>query len=421
MAVLGSRISERRDSLRVHLAGDDADRRAAAIAALRAIEEPPIALSEGDFQAGLDGVAVPDVALALFDGNEAAPLGYLQTWAQRQPRPLLIAALEDHSPALMRRALHAGADELLLAPLEPAAVTRVLMKLSENRRRLARGRRGVIYSLASLSGGVGVTTLAGNLALAMAYALDKVAAIVDLDLQNGGQTIFLHLEPAQTIASLVEFTRKLDSLKLEAALCKHPSGVYLLSAPRRFEDSERISDITVGAVLELMTQLFDYVIVDCGRRVDENAIAAWERSEETLYVLDHALTAAAAARRFSELYARLGLRAAAPRYVLNRFEAQNPISEAALSAALGAPIFARIPRADRALERLQLRTQDLWQVAPGGSLARSVEELARRLNASREPLAESGGGLIARLLGAFGARRAGGRERDAGAPSPRGA
>ena len=39
--------------------------------------------------------------------------------------------------------------------------------------------------------------------------------------------------PRQTIASLIEFTSRLDSLKLEAALTKHPSGIYLLAAPRR--------------------------------------------------------------------------------------------------------------------------------------------------------------------------------------------
>lgn len=427
MLALESRTSAHRDVLRVYLAGEEPERRVAALAALREIEGPPLIFSEGDFHAASDAAAAaPDVVMALFGANEAEPLGYLEACAQRDPRPLLVAVLEDRSPALMRRVLHAGADELLFTPLAADAVTRLLMTVREGRWRRDRGQRGTIFSVASLSGGAGVTTLAGNLALAMNYALGKVTAVVDLDLQAGAQAVFLHLEPAQTIASLVEparkldllsiqsgdgyvvdsrmveSTRKLDSLRLEGALCKHPSGVYLLAAPRRFEECDRVSDITVSAVLELMTQLFDCVIVDCGKRVDENAIAAWERSEAVLYVLDQSMAAAALARRFSELFARLGLRDSAPSYVLNRFDAQSPITEAALTRVLGAPPFARMPRADRVLERLQLRGQDLWQTAPHGPLARAVAELARRLADEHEPAA-AGGGLLARWLGRFGA------------------
>ena len=81
----------------------------------------------------------------------------------------------------------------------------------------------------------------------------------------------------------------LDSIRLEGALTRHPSGIYLLAAPKRFEDGERISDLTVMAVFNLMRQLFDFVIVDCGQRIDENVVAAWERSDEVLYVIDPSL------------------------------------------------------------------------------------------------------------------------------------
>ena len=60
----------------------------------------------------------------------------------------------------------------------------------------------------------------------------------------------------------------------------------MLAAPKRIEEGELVSDLTVGTVLELMRQLFDYVIVDCGDHVDENAVAAGERSEHLFYVLN---------------------------------------------------------------------------------------------------------------------------------------
>ena len=106
--------------------------------------------------------------------------------------------------------------------------------------------------------------------------------MVDLDLQTGGLSVFLNLEPERTIMALTEGTRKLDSIQLESALSKHASGIYLLAAPKRIEDSELVTDVTVGATLELMRQLFDFVIVDCGTHIDANTVAAWERSSSSV-------------------------------------------------------------------------------------------------------------------------------------------
>jgi Flp pilus assembly CpaE family ATPase len=393
---------ERRDKLSVALVGGDVERRALAAAALAEIREPLLELSERDFHQHGDGAAAPDVVMALFSGNEAEPLAFLQAQAQRQPGPRLVAILEERSAALMRLALHAGAEEILFAPLETDAVTRVLMKVGEERYRRNR-RRGVVISVASLSGGAGVTTVAGGLALALAYSLDKVVAVVDLDFQKGGQNIFLNLEPAQTIASLIEHVRVLDSIRLESALCKHPSGVYFLAAPRRFEDGERVSDLAVGAVLDLMAELFDYVVVDCGKRVDENSIAAWERSEAVLYVMEQSFVSAAKARRFRDLFERLRLRITAPHFVLNRADAQHQIGEAAVAAALDAPFYARIPRDERTLQRAQLRAQDIWQVAPNGPLARASADLARRLTTRGGP-ERIARGLWSRWFGAAAAQ-----------------
>ena len=308
MATFGVKSSERGRALRVHLIGEDTDLRAEVKDVLQAVKEPTLEVMELSPVAALEEVVIADIAMVIFDDNGAGPLGYLQSRREQLPRPVIFGLLPERSSVMMRRVLHAGADELLFLPLDSIDVTRALMKLSEGRRRAERVVGGTVFAVTSLVGGVGVTTLAANLALAMSYAFGKSAAVVDLDLQNGGLNVALHLDPEQTIASLVEFSTKLDSIKLEAALTKHPSGIYLLAAPKRLEEAERVTDITVGVVLDLMRQLFDFVVVDCGKHVDENAVAAWERSDELLFVVDHSLVSAHGARRFYERrgYQRIG-------------------------------------------------------------------------------------------------------------------
>jgi pilus assembly protein CpaE len=404
--VLGTKTEGRRGALRVLLVGEAEDRRTEVKTALDALGDPPLEIIEAAPGASspTNGGPPADVTMVLFNGgNEEASLNYLQQQSEGSPRPVLFALVHERSPVLMRRILRAGADELLFLPMDAGDATRALLKISETRRRAERQAGGVIIALVSTVGGVGVTSLTANMGLALRYTLNKRVAVVDLDLQTGGLAVFLNLEPERTIMQLCESERKLDSIQLESALTKHPSGIWLLAAPKRIEDSELVSDKNIGPILELMRQLFDYIIVDCGGYIDENAVAVWERSDQVFYLLDQSIAAARCAWRFLDLFGRLGLSGVEPSFILSRHMPHHPISEEQITHTLGRSIYAKVPRDEKLLERIQLRAQDLWQVGPGSPLARSIEELAKKL-AAGEAVVESSGGLVSRLLSAFGGR-----------------
>ena len=406
MSALGKKSNGRPDAIKVQLVGEGEEHRAEVRDALAALGDPALDIWEiaPDPAAAVDSSA--DVTMVVFNGNTDLSLSYLNNQAGLEPRPVLFALLHDRSPDLMKRVLRAGADELLFLPLDPGDATRALLKISETRRREEVHGTGTIISLVSLIGGTGVTSLAANLGLALRYAFDKRVAVVDLDLQTGGLAVFLNLEPERTIMALADGSRKLDSIQLESALSKHASGIYLLAAPKRIEDSELVTDVTVGAILDLMRQLFDFVIVDCGTHVDANTVAAWERSNHLFYVLDQSIGAARCAWRFVDLCGRLGLQGIEPNFILSRFTAGHPISEEQLSHTLAKSIHSRIPRDEKILERVQLSAQDLWQVAPNSPLAKSVEELARRIEVGVEiaATADPTNSIVSRLLNVIGAR-----------------
>ncbi len=396
------------------LIGGDAAERQQVRGALLALNEPQLSLAETEgagapSPAGTGAVAGPDVdvVMVLVGANKDEAVASLQSQERRLPRPAVFALLNEPSEPLIRRVLNAGADEVLPLPLEPHALMRVLLKVSEARRRLLREAGAAVFSLTSVMGGVGVTTLSANLGLALLRATGERVALVDLDLQQGGLGVLFNLSFDRTILPLASLSDKLDSVALESALSRHSTGLYVLAAPRRIEESEQISDVTVGAVLDLMRRLFDYVVIDCGRHIDENAVAAWERSTEVLYVLEQAVGAGRCALRFLELFARLQI-ACESRLVLNRYNPRHPITEAQISATLRRPIYARIPRDDRLMQRVAASAKTAWQVAPRSALVRAYEDLAARLTASRDRKAEAGSasaaGLLDRLLAALGAR-----------------
>ncbi len=401
----------KRGALKVLLVAPDAHRDEV-LESLQALPEPPLDITgkspdalgaSGNGQRKDSGSNV-DVIMVVFHGDEDESLNYLQGAGEQEPRPAIFALLQERSPGLMKRVLRAGADELLFLPLDTEDATRALLKISESRRREDAVEGGKVISLVSLVGGVGVTSLAGNLALAMSYVLNKRVAVIDLDLQASALSVFLNVEPDRTIMALCEGDKKIDSIQLEGALSKHASGIYLLAAPKRIEDSESVTDVAVGGAIEILRQLFDYVIVDCGTHIDATKVAAWEGSQHLFYVLDQSIGAARCAWRFVDLCGRLGLHNVEPAFVISRFIANHPISEDQLSHTLAQPIYARIPRDEKVLERVQLSAQDLWQVAPNSPLTRGVEDMARKLEGVDDEDSASNGSIVSRLLGSFGSR-----------------
>ena len=386
----GSKSEGRRSTMKVMLVGDPGEQRTQLKTVLAALVEPELEIIEGETATAANlsenVAAPPDATLVMINGNQEAALSFLQNQALHSPRPSLLAVLTARSAGLMKRALRAGADEILFTPLDPGEATRALLKISEARWRTERREGGVVISVTSLIGGVGVTSLAGNLALAL-QSLHQRVALVDLDLQTGGLAVFLNLDPEVTIMPLVRLDRKLDSIQLESALTKHQSGVYLLAAPKRIEEGELVSDLTVATVLDLIRQLFDYVIVDCGDHVDENGVAAWERSEHLFYVLNQSIAAARSAWRFIDLFERLDLTTLEPHFILNRYNPSHPLTEKAIEATLARPIYAKIPADDRTFESIEMKAQDLFQLAPSSPAARAMLDLAALVMPRTEPAA----------------------------------
>ena len=74
-------------------------------------------------------------------------------------------------------------------------------------------------------------------------------------------------------------------------------------------------------------------------------------------MLDQSIGAARVAWRFIDLFGRLGLSGLEPHFLLSRFISHHPISEEQLSNTLARPIYAKIPRDEKVLERVQLSGQ----------------------------------------------------------------
>jgi pilus assembly protein CpaE len=395
----------RGEHLKILLLAEGDAERSEVRAALAQLNEPRVDISDGDPRsASVVSSSEVDAIVVVFSPDSSSQISYLQRQSREAEHPVLLAVLRDRSYSIMRSALRAGAGEVLFLPLDLHDAARALLKICETRRPIDVGGPGaMVLSMASITGGVGVTSVTANLALALNYGLRKKVAVVDLDLQSGDLGMALNLEPERTIVDVADPGRKLDSIVLDSVLTLHPSGLYLLAAPKRIEESERIGVSDVGGILDLMRQLFDVVLVDCGGPIDEVMVTAWERSEHLLYIVDQSLNSVRGARRFFDLFSKLGLSAVNSHLVVNRFSSTHSIGEEQITRTLGRPIYACVPRDDSTLQRALngSKANDSWTIAPNGALSRSLQELARKLAGVDQEQEHSPrrGGILSRIFG----------------------
>ncbi len=142
-----------------------------------------------------------------------------------------------------------------------------------------RGPRGKIITVFSAKGGCGKTTLATNLAAALADRGRREVCLVDLDLAFGDVAIALQLFPAHTIADAVPLADNLDFTAVQALLTPHSPGLTTLVAPVEPGSAESIPAVLVSSILELLREHFDYVVVDTPPAFDDQVLAAFDLSD----------------------------------------------------------------------------------------------------------------------------------------------
>lgn len=174
--------------------------------------------------------------------------------------PILI--LTARAQAVDRQAsFEAGANDYLAKPFRPQdLINRVenLLGSVADRPGAAWGR---VITLFSLRGGVGVTSLAVNLAVALAQQRKQPVALLDLNLTAGHVDLMLNLRPKLTWAELMR-EKTIDTETLNRYLLSHPSGVRVLAAPSLPTEAQTISAEKVEQTLALLKNQFDYILLD---------------------------------------------------------------------------------------------------------------------------------------------------------------
>lgn len=278
-------------------------------------------------------------------------------------------------PELLVRCMRAGAREYLTQPIAPSTIAEALVRASVRRpvKRAAKKALGKLMVFAGAKGGSGVSTIAGNFAVALARESGHSTLLLDLDLPLGGAALDLGITCQYSTINALQNISRLDSNFLSTLLAKHSSGLSVLSAPDQYTPVN-ISDEAISKLLAVARQDFDYVVIDAGSSLRVNSKALLEAAATVYLVTQVSITELRNSNRLiSDIYAHLGPRL---EIVLNRFTPTSTgIDEENIIKALTQPVAWKVPSDFRAVQRAQNTATPL--ALGESSIANIIRQMAR--------------------------------------------
>jgi pilus assembly protein CpaE len=289
-------------------------------------------------------------------------------------------------PDLLVRCMRAGAREFLTVPFAQNIIAEALVRAAARRpaTRTAKKTGGRLLVFMGAKGGVGVTTLACNFAVALAQEPGQNTLLIDLDLPLGDAALNLGIVSEFSTVNALQATERLDASFLSKLLVKHSSGLSVLAAPGKFPHFQPTTE-AIEKLLMVARQEFDNVVVDVGSRLDMPGTALFKDATRIYLVTQAGIPELRNSNRLISQFFTAG----SPKLeiVLNRYESRTwGVSEEHITKALTRSAQWKVPNDHALVRRMQINATPL--ALGDSSMARMIRQMARSVTGKPEAARE---------------------------------
>ena len=161
-----------------------------------------------------------------------------------------------------------------MAPSTPGAPTGIMP-------RNAPGRLIVVFST---KGGVGKSTIATNVAAAMARSIDDAVSLMDADLQFGDISVMLGIPPDATVVDAAAAIHYADPELMRNLVTRHETGLMVLPAPSEPNMAAVVAPDEMLSVCGGLQAISGHVVVDTPTNFDDTTLGLLEAADDVLLV-----------------------------------------------------------------------------------------------------------------------------------------
>ncbi len=290
----------------------------------------------------------------------------------------IIVLTYDTDSNIVIKSLRAGAREFLIKPLIEQDFIQAVEKMKD----LILGNindttRCKVITTFSNKGGIGKTSLAVNLAMEIANLTKEKVALVDLNMQMGDITTFLNIEPSFDTSYVINNMDRIDETFLLTTLEQYnKTSLYVLADPPDIEQAEIITSEDITTLINILRNVFSYIIIDTTSSFDSKTITALDNSDLILLVSIINLPSIRNCQRCFELFKKLGYSKDKIKLVINRYMEADDIKIEDVEEVLDHKVFFKIPNNYYTIISSINKGVPVSDAAPNSNICKSFKQMA---------------------------------------------
>lgn len=320
--------------------------------------------------------------------------------ARLYPQLPLVAVGHAGEPDTMLAALRAGVRDFIDlrgAPAQAAtAVRRLMVPRAQVRPVMPEQRHGRIVALLGARPGVGVTSLAVNLAATVRRRENAEVLLLDLGLPARDGALHMNIAPEFHFVEAVRNLRRFDQVFVDTALARHANGVSVLPLPATLSELRDVSFSEALALMDRLRAFFDLQVIDLGGFSNAEFMSQIVKAADSVVmVVEQSVGAIVSAAELLQELKKREIERPDLHLVVSRFEADLGVDAAQIAERVGVASVDTLPDRRAALVQAANRGVVLADATPADPYVRAVGALMERLGYRAGHVPERG--ILARI------------------------
>lgn len=286
------------------------------------------------------------------------------------------------------KAFEVGADDYLSKPFQPEElVARVGMLVRRGEAlRSARVRESVkseavVITVHSLRGGVGCSSMAVNMGMALYRLWEKPTLVIDSVLNAGQIALMLNASPLHTWEDLTDIrVGDIDAAVVESLVTKHSSGLEFIASPAYPIAVDSFTDEIWQLVMDTLRSSYEYIIIDTAHDFSNVTIHMLNMADQLLMMMSPEMASIRSAVCALNIYDKLGFSIEKIFPVLNNIFPYSGIKQPQVEKVLRRPVKYAIPNAPTEFMRAINFGEPLVMTYPDSPVTTIIEDAAYMLS-----------------------------------------
>lgn len=329
----------------------------------------------------LGGIATPRTILIDISGEDQPLSAVVQLEAVVDPGTRVLVIGENRSVSFYRSLTrNLGVKEYLPKPLDANMVQREFLPWATGAEPQAEpARGGAVVALCGAGGGVGVTTIAANLAWLIGGETRRHTILLDADLHRGSAALFANVPPSTGLRHALEAPDRIDPLLIERAAHPATERLHVLAAeePLTEQWTHRIGGGRALAVA--LRQRYNFVLADIPAHPLGFAGEILALAQRRVLIIEATAQSVRLAQSWMALPAG-AMQTSRPVLILNKYQKRRGLTAAQIEAELGVAVAVTVPD----MGPNAARAADLGEslIATKGKFRDAILRLARIIGAA---------------------------------------